>query len=142
MSLIKDVIHELKELDVSKKSLLKFGMTVGGIFLILALWFFYKDIFVTGIIIFTVVGGFLFIFGIVHPNLLRGIYKVWMGLAFTLGWIVSRIILTILFIVILTPVSLIAMAAGKKFMDTDFRVKKDSYWIKKENDKINYEKMY
>ena len=43
MGWINDVKHELSQVDVSKKSLRKFGITIGIIFILLALWFIYKD---------------------------------------------------------------------------------------------------
>lgn len=142
MSWIKDVAHELKELDVSKKSLVKFGMTVGGIFLLLALLFMYKNIFENFRIVLLVVGGYLFIGGIIFPERLKSVYKIWMGFAFALGWIVSRFILSVLFIFVMTPVGIIAKISGKKFLDIKWKEAKDSYWIPKENKVIDYEKMF
>jgi len=142
MSWIKDVAHELKELDVSKKSLMKFGMTVGGIFLLLALLFMYKNIFENFRTALLVIGAYLFIGGIIFPERLKSVYKIWMGFAFALGWIVSRFILSILFIFVMTPIGFIAKISGKKFLDVRWKEKKDSYWIPKENKVIDYEKMY
>lgn len=142
MSWIKDVAHEIKNLDVSRKSLAKFGMMVGGIFLLLSLLFMYKQILSDLRIIFLIVGAYLFIGGIIFPERLTKTYKIWMGFAFALGWVVSRFILSILFIFVMIPIGLIAKVVGKNFLDLKWKDGKDSYWIPKENRQIDYEKMY
>ena len=143
MSLISDIKTEINFLPLTKKDLRKFGILVGGVFLILC-----ALIFLTGggeifEWIFLIVGGFLFLFGLVIPALLKRVYLIWMTGALVLGWIMSRVIITILFFFILTPIALIAKAFGKKFLELDFRDNKTSYWIMREpGKKINYTKMY
>jgi hypothetical protein len=66
-----------------------------------------------------------------------------MGLAFALGWIVSRILITILFYMVVTPVSFIAKIFGKKFLDLKFRDSNNSYWIIRSSDsETDYRKMF
>lgn len=139
MSWIKDVVHELKSLDFSVKSLRKFGITIGIVFVIISVLFWYSELVR---IVFLSSGSILLICGIILPARLKTIYKFWMGLAFALGWIVSRMILTILFVFVMTPIGLIARLFGKKFLDLKWGDSKNSYWIVKENKEIDYEKMY
>ena len=142
MSWIKDVAHEIKELDVSKKSLRKFGLTIGTIFLAFSIFFSMKEIFPLLRSFFLAIGGLLFIGSFIFPEQLKYAYKIWMGFAFALGWVVSRFILVILFVLVLTPLGLLAKLFGKKFLDLKFRDGKNSYWIPKEKRKIDYEKMF
>ncbi len=142
MSWIKDVAHELKSLDISRKNLIKFGMLIGGVFLLLSLFFMYKQILVNLRIALLIIGAYLFIGGIIFPEKLKTTYKIWMGFAFALGWIVSRFILTILFIFVMTPIGIIAKIFGKNFLDLKWKDSKTSYWIVKEHKHIDYEKMY
>jgi hypothetical protein len=141
MSWIKDVKEELKALDISKKILMKFGLLIGGIFLLLGFWIYYSSQSFIGIV-FIICGSLLFIFGVLLPNSLSGVYKVWMGLAFAIGWIVSRVLLTVLFYVGITTIGFIARLFGKKFLDIKFKDGKESYWIKKDSTKVDYSKMY
>jgi len=142
MSWIKDVKDELKSLEISKKILRKFGLLVGGIFFLLGFWIYYSSQSFVGII-FLFIGILLFAFGLLFPNALSSAYKVWMGLAFALGWIMSRVLLIVLFYFVLTPVGFIAKIVGKKFLDIDYTVKKESYWIIRSSDmKTDYSKMY
>jgi len=142
MSWINDVAHEIKQLDVSKKSLRKFGLVIGIVFFLLGLLFVWKEILVDFNFGFVVFGLLLIFTGLIAPDNLKTIYKIWMGFAFALGWIVSRFILIILFIFVLTPIGLLAKLFNKKFLALKFRENAESYWIIKQNKKIDYEKMY
>jgi multisubunit Na+/H+ antiporter MnhG subunit len=59
--------------------------------------------------------GFLVV-AMTAPGLFRPFAKLWFGLSHTLGAIVSRILLTLLFYVLVTPVGLIRRALGKDAM--------------------------
>ncbi len=142
MSWIKDVVHELGELDVSKKSLKKFGLTIGGILFLFGIILLWRDHWQSSRGYFIGFGIFLFLVGLVSPQRLINIYKVWMGFAFALGWMISRLILIILFVFVLTPLSIFAKIFGKKFLDLKFKDGKSTYWIPKEKRKIDYEKMF
>lgn len=141
MSWISDVKYELGKLEISTNSLRKFGITIGLVFIVLSLFFIYIDTLFSLRILFIVFGSFLFILGVINPNLLKSIYKLWMTLAFVLGWFVSRLILTLLFFIVLTPIGFLAKIFNKKFLLVPKKNQK-SYWIKKETKQINYEKMY
>lgn len=140
MSWIRDVAHELTELDISKKSLRKFGIVIGIILIMIAILFLWNS--VSWKVMLLTLGGILLLNGIFIPTNLKDIYKIWMGFAFALGWIVSRIILTILFVFILTPLGLLAKLFGKEFLDINFSKKNKSYWIQKKEETADYEKMY
>ena len=142
MGWISDVKHELSQVDVSKKSLRKFGITIGIIFILLALWFIYKNNLFIIRNIFSLIGSILLIFGLFKPQILKSVYKIWMGLAFALGWVVSRIILSFLFYFVLALIGVIAKIFDKKFLDIDFKNKKNSYWVFAKNGNKNLEKMY
>lgn len=140
MSLIKDVRSDLRALDCSEESLVKFGRTVGGVFLLIATAIYIFRTVTDAVVIFTMLGAALVLHSMAAPKRLRMVYRVWMGMAFVLGWIVSRAILALFFFVIITPVALAARVVGKKFLDTEFKTGQQSYWIEKIN-KPQYDKM-
>ena len=142
MSWIKDIKDELSKLDLSIKSLRKFGLTIGIAFSLLGLWFFLENIFDSARILLILLGLFLFASGTLYPSILIKFYRIWMLFAFTLGWFVSRLLLTFLFVFVLTPIGFIAKLFNKKFLILSLKENKKSYWIKKESDVIDYEKMY
>jgi len=142
MSWIKDVKEELKALDISKKSLRNFGLLVGGIFFLLGLWIYHRSQSPLGIV-FIVIGALLLLFGLVFPNSLSQVYKIWMGLAFALGWLMSRVLLSILFYFVITPIGFVAKVVGKDFLDINYKIKRKSYWIIRPIDKkVDYTKMF
>lgn len=130
-------IEEIKNIKSDKKECRKFGLSVGIVLVILAviLGYFGKDSYVY----FGSIGGLLIISGVVAPVLLLPLQKIWMSLAVILGFIMTRVILFVLFYLILTPTGLIARMFGKDFLD--LKIKKDqvSYWNIRETK--NYEKL-
>ena len=143
MSWISDVRDEIKNLDVNTKSLRKFGFSVGAVFCLLALWMFLKNHFPVALTILGIVGVLLMVMGLTVPKALKEIYKAWMGMAFAIGWVVSRILLAILFFLVITPIGFIAHLFGNEFLDIKKDRARDTYWVRRNNNKkINYEKMY
>ncbi len=143
MSWISDVRDELIRLDQSKKSLKKFGFLVGTVFVIIGLWMILKHSPSILKYIFCFTGGLLISSGILYPRLLKPLYKVWMGFAFTMGWLVSRILLIILFITVTIPIGILTRLFGKDLIHHKIEKDKSSYWIpKKRPDISHFEKLY
>lgn len=143
MSWISDIKEEIQQLDVSKKKLKQFAWLVGIIMLVISFWYYFRHnnrdwTYITGLTALL-----LMITGIIRVNALIGLYKVWMGIAFILGWFISRILISIVFYLVLTPISLLGRLFRKKWMDVDYTKKSDTYWIARDGQKsVDYEKMY
>lgn len=54
-------------------------------------------------------------------------YRAWMGLGFCMGFVVSKIILTLIFFCIFTPVALVFRMMGRDALQRK-RIARDSYW--------------
>jgi len=135
--------EEFKHIKESKKDLQKFGLTVGSVLLLIALLLFYFE--KPSAIYFTLIGGFLTFSGLVIPQILKPLNKIWMGLAIILGFFMSRLILTVLFYIALTPISIIAKLTGKKFMILNFDRSANTYWEKRtiiQKKQIDYERQF
>lgn len=135
--------EEFKHIKESKKDLRKFGLTVGGVIVIISVLLFYFE--KSSSIYFAVVGAFLVLAGLLYPQILKPLNKVWMGLAITLGFIMSRVILTILFYLVLTPIAFIARIFGKKFMILKYDKSAKTYWEKRsiiQKKPIDYERQF
>ena len=81
------------------------------------------------------------ILAISKPVLLLYPYKVWMKIGYILGWVNSRIILGIVFLIILQPIALIM----RFFRYDPLRLKKidqKSYREIKTNQKVNLKKIF
>jgi len=71
--------------------------------------------------------------GAISPRTLKYIYLGWMGLALVLGFVVSHVILTVFFFLVITPIGLIARLAGKDFLRLKLDRQDKSYWIPREH---------
>lgn len=137
------IIEEFKSIELSPKKLREFGLLVGGIFLALSALLFWKGR--PAAPYFLAIGSPLVILGAVWPGILKYLYLGWMGLAVIMGWFVSRILLSVLFFIAVTPIGLIIRFTGKDLLDTKFKDGKDSYWILREDgigQKEDYEKQF
>ena len=115
---------------VSVQKLRKFGLTVGGAFLVFGAIRSYFH-FGNGAIVLLAIGGVLSVFGIALPTALGPVEKAWMALAEALAFINTRIILTVLFYLVFTPIGLIT----RMFKDPLNRKLHDgnmSYWIRRQ----------
>jgi len=137
------LIEEIKNIKSERSDLRKFGITVGlvvGIIGGLLLWRgrdFYLYFFIVSLI--------LIISGLLFPKLLLPLQKTWMTIAVVIGWFMTRLILSILFFLVFTPIGLIARLLGKEFLELNIDKSRDSYWIYREErpfDKKDYERQF
>lgn len=118
--------EELQHLSTTPRDLRKFGLVVGGVFAVLGGWFLFRQkpagpyLLAPGVL--------LVLFGLVAPRLLRPVYVAWMALAFILGLVVSTVLLTLLFLLVVTPTGLVARLLGKDFLSRKLDRRATSYW--------------
>jgi len=124
-----NLLEEIKKINGTPKQLKEFGLLVGGIFLCLAGLLFWKGRGAAPF--FLVLGGALLVPGLLAPGLLRFPYKGWMGLALVMGAVMSRVILTLVFLLVMTPLALIARFRGDHLLDLLYPDRKETYWEKK-----------
>ena len=137
------LLEEIKNIKSEKRDLRNFGITFGVVLGILAgaLWWKGKDTYT----IFAILSLAFFFFGLSLPALLRPLQKVWMAFAVIMGWVMTRLILSVLFYVIFTSIGGISRLFGKQFLDLKRDKSKKSYWIYREQvpfDKEDYEKQF
>ena len=117
--------------NFSKKQLRQFGLLLGFVFPVIIGWLFP---YLSGhpFRVWTLLIGFpSLIIGILRPDLLSYPFKVWMALGHFLGFINSKLILGLVFILVLQPIALIL----KLFAYDPLRQKKISISTYKENKK-------
>jgi hypothetical protein len=140
LNLIKE---EIKNISNSPADLRKFGISVGIVLVIIGSVMYWFE--TNGFLYFTAAGTFLVFSGIVFPAILKPLNIVWMTFAVLSGFIMTRIILAVLYYLILTPIALIAKITGKNFIEKGFDKKKQTYWNireKKDVNPIEYERQF
>jgi len=120
-------LQDLKEIQTGKRELRKFGLLVGGVFVVLGvlMWLRHKPHFAWCL----TPGCVLFVLGAAVPKILKPIYIVWMSVAIALGFIVSNVLLTLFFFFVITPVGLVARMAGKDFLSLKLSPSATTYWL-------------
>ncbi|MFZ5801516.1 MAG: SxtJ family membrane protein [Candidatus Omnitrophota bacterium] len=118
---------EIKNIDSSRKKLKEFGLLVGGISGLLGLFLLWKGRMAYPY--FLIPASLLLAGGIFCPAILRPLHKAWMTLALILGWIVSHILLTLLFYLGVAPIGLLTRLAGKDLLSLKIEKGRSSYWI-------------
>ena len=130
------MFEEIKNIQSEKSDLRKFGITIGVILLIIAGFLFWKE--KESFQILLTFGITSCILGIAIPFILKPIYWVWMIFATILGWIMTRVILSLLFYIIVTPIGLIPRFFGKQFLELRWDKSKESYWNYKNSHRISH----
>ena len=132
------MLEEIKNIKSEKSDLRNFGITIGIILLIISGFLFWKE--KESFQIFLVFGIILSLIAIAIPSVLKPVYWMWMIFATILGWIMTRVILSILFYIIVTPIGLIARLLGKQFIELQWNKESSTYWNYRFRDSFKKEK--
>lgn len=125
-----NIREDLKQLRTGPAELRKFGLSVGGVFAVLGLFFWWRH---KGFYpYFAWPGGVLLVVGVILPRALKWIYVAWMSVAFGLGFIMAHVILTFFFYLVMTPIGLVARLTGKDFLSLKLDQTARSYWLPRE----------
>lgn len=137
------IVEEIKNIKSGKSDLRQFGITMGIVLILFGGLFLWRDKDYY-IYLFIIAAAFI-IPGLVLPIVLKPVHKVWMTISIILGWIMTRVILSILFYLVVTLTRGLARLFGKQFLDLKIDKNVSSYWISKEEQKLNksdYEKQF
>lgn len=138
--MLRDFLHELRQIETSRKSLRSFGLLIGGLLTALALWLLWRASWseLTGwswhgipdsALVLGIVGLGLMLIGVLLPHSLGIVYVAWMGIATLLGMIMTQVILTLVFLLVVTPTGIVMRLAGKDPLKRSFNASQESYWI-------------
>lgn len=110
-----EISQQLKALDHTTRTLRGFGLTVGGVFGLIALYIVWRagwDVHGTGRYILLGLSAGLVLPGLLFPRLLKHVYTGWMALAFFMGFVMTRVLLTLIFFALVTPIGFIMRLFG------------------------------
>jgi len=104
----------------------KFALTVGTAFLAFAAIAWWRDHHVAWRV-FVVLGGLLWVGGIVAPGAMGPFYRFWMGLAHAISRVTTPIFLGIVYFIVIMPIGIVMRVAGRN--PILHRPRDDSYWM-------------
>ena len=136
------MFEELNSIKSSRKDLKNFGFIIGFILLIIGVFLFVRE--KDSFVYFFSIGSILIGLGIITPLILKPIYKIWMIFAVIIGWVMTRVILSVLFYLIISTIGIFTRLIGKDFLNLKSK-NNESYWnIRNKEYELNqdYEKQF
>ena len=112
-----------------RNRLRRFGLVVGGAFLVLSGLLLWKQR--PAWPLFLAAGGLLAAAGLLTPLWLRGVERIWMRVAGAMGWVMTRVILGLVFALVFTPAGLIMKLTGADPLRLRFEPGARTYWQKR-----------
>jgi hypothetical protein len=83
--------------------------------------------------------------GLAAPSVLRPVRRAWLWVGGVVGWVMTRVIMLVLFFAVITPIGLIARALGKDFLSLKHDPEAKTYWVAvdpAERSREHYERQY
>ena len=118
--------------DIKISSNRSFGIVFFIFFLIIALYPLLNN---QNIRLWSLIISMVFlILGLLNSNFLRPLNKIWFRFGLLLGKVVSPLIMSIIFFLVVTPIGIFMKVLGKDLINLKFNNKK-TYWIEKSGPK-------
>ena len=113
----------------SPSELRRFGLVVAAGLSALALFGWFRG-HTHGPVVLGTAAGALLLAALVAPRALHGVRRAWLGLAAALAWLNTRVILSVLYYAVFTPVGVIRRAFADP-LDLRFRDERSTYWVRR-----------
>ena len=121
----------------SPAELRRFGCTVGGVFLLLGAISWWRGHTVPPLV-FGTLGTLLVVPGLIAPVVLGPVERAWMAFAAVLGAINTRILLTLVYVVVVTPIGFLRRFRDDP-LDRGLGTDKTSHWVPRERQPVDPE---
>lgn len=112
--------------ELPRRTITSFAMVVSIALLVIAAYQWWRGGAPWVLITLVSIAAVLLLLAAVAPALLRPVYRGWMRVGETLGWINTRILLTLVFFLAVTPIGLLMRLFGRSPIAVR---RKDSYWV-------------
>ena len=137
------MLEEIKNIKSKKNDIRNFGLILGAVLIAIVMLLFWKE--KQSYDILMIVGIILCVTSLILPVILQPFYFVWMTFAVIMGWIMTRVILSLVFYGIITPIGLFSRLVGKEFLNLKLNKTENTYWNHRRKHslkKANYEKQF
>jgi len=133
------LLKEIKEISATTRDLIKFSHTVSiGLVLISILLIINNQPFGPHLIVAAILISLL---GLTNPKTIIFLYKPWMTIALIVGHIMTTIILTAAFYLVITPLGIVLRALGKITLEKHMQKSASTYWRQRTNDSQSKESL-
>ena len=112
--------------EIPRRAITSFALIVSGALLAIAVYQRWRGAEPWVVLTLVSIAAVLSLLSAIAPSLLRPVYRGWMRFGEVLGWINTRIILTLVFFLVVTPIGLLMRLFGRSPMEPARRG--DSYW--------------
>src|SRR5215813_15141915 len=122
---------------IAVRQLRNFGLMVGGLFAVLGLW---PAVFRNAPprLWALVLAGTLGLPALIFPQSLELVYRVWMALGHGLGWLNIRILLSVIFYGLFTPLGFVMRRLGKEPLHLQFEPGAETYRLVRQARPVNH----
>ena len=136
---------EIKKIPVDRKALRSFGLLMASVLLLAGGWLWWKSAATWPWA--AVSAALLAAVGLAIPSVLKPFYKGWMILALIMGWVMTRVVLTLVYYLVLTPIGFLGRAFGEQFLQLKLKRSEEtpSYWVRRTGpprEKSDYERQF
>lgn len=119
-------------LSPSEKELKQFAFGQLIFCLVISAWLFFFRESQTAPAVIMAVSVCLFILSRINPGVLKYPFLVLSIVAFPIGWVISHVVLTVVYFLVITPIGLIMKIAGYDPLERKLDPKAESYWKKRD----------
>jgi hypothetical protein len=137
--------EEIKKIPLDRKALRNFGLLMASVLLLAGGWLWWKSAVTWPWVLGT--AALLALSGLIVPAALKPFYKGWMILALIMGWVMTRVVLTLVYYFVLTPIGFLGRIFGEQFLQ--LKLKRSggttSYWVRRSGpprEKSDYERQF
>lgn len=123
--------------NLTSKDLRKFGVVMAIAFGIIGLIPAWKDHWTISYVFWGISVILFLLPALIYPMFLRPIHKYWMKFAMAVGWFNSRLILSLMFYLIFTPIAIFMKIIGRDPLERRYLKESDSYWVDRSKEEIN-----
>lgn len=120
------ILDEIKKIRTTRKNLRNFGITLAIVLLLFSAYFLWKDVSAYNYLV--PIAGLLIVTGWLIPFILKPIYRLWMTMAVIIGFIITNILLGLLYYFVVTPIGLISRLSGREFLALGWDATRPTYW--------------
>jgi hypothetical protein len=118
-------VNSISTNDLPRRTITSFALIVSGALLAIAAYQRWRGAEPWVVLTLVSIAAVLSLLSALAPSLLRPVYRGWMHFGEALGWLNTRILLTLVFFLVVTPIGLLMRLFGRSPITTRRR---DSYW--------------